>query len=122
MSTEENFADADRDGLDRDFDAMVKPGVWVTRDGAKMRIRDMTNSHLLNSIRMLERNKERAQEQAIELMYRSLGGLHGEHAIDAGEQALDFLENGEVDTHDIFPVYVELTDEAERRGLNWFAP
>ena len=37
--------------------------VWITQQGKVIAIEDMTNEHLHNTIKMLERNKARAEEQ-----------------------------------------------------------
>lgn len=117
MSDETDHAfEADREHVDRMFDA-DKPGVWTTREGVEMWIRDMTDSHLTNSIRMLERNTKRATEDAIANGYAMLGSLQGEMAQYCVEQELASIEEFGLDTHEAFPVYDELREEAERRGL-----
>lgn len=118
MSMDENAFEADCDGVDRAFDA-IKQGVWMTREGREMYIKDMTNRHLINSIKMLERNEERARQKTILDGYVMLSMLNGEMAQYSVEQELSWLESGESETGDIFPVYNELTEEAEKRGLAW---
>ena len=36
----------------------VPAGIWVTKDGSHVRIREMGDTHLLNCIAMLERNEK----------------------------------------------------------------
>lgn len=37
--------------------------IWVTKEGKVVAIEDMTDEHLNNTIKMLERNKARTEEQ-----------------------------------------------------------
>jgi hypothetical protein len=115
---DDNHFDADCDGVDRDFDAM-RPRVWTTREGVEIYIKDMTDKHLVNSLRMLERNTEAGRQKAIAMGELFLTTLRGEQAQYSIEQELANLESGEIDTRDIFPVYDDLVEEAEKRGLEW---
>ena len=90
---------------------------WTTKDGQKIRIKNMGDSHLLNTIKMLRR----------------FGGL--KHAIDdcefwsmpmpQGEQATycwESMESEQADKswRDFVPdIYWELESEADRRGLKY---
>lgn len=124
MSMEENFADADRDHVDRMFTSRghIKTGVWKTRDGSEIRIKDMGDRHLINSIRMLERNVDKARQTLIDSAESILTTMNGEMAQYAIESGIRDLESGEVDIEEVFPVYEELTEEAELRRLKWFKP
>lgn len=124
LSREENFADADRDGVDRMFNAhgQLKTGMWKTINGSEIRIVDMGNRHLINAIRMLERNAEKGAQALIDSGERFLTTLSGDMAQYSVEQGLHSLQSGEFEIEEIFPVYEELTEEADRRGLNWITP
>ncbi len=37
--------------------------VWIQKDGTKISLRDMTQSHLKNSIALLKRNREKIESQ-----------------------------------------------------------
>jgi hypothetical protein len=100
------------------FDAM-RPRVWTTREGVEIYIKDMTDKHLINSLRMLERNTEAGRQKAIAMGELFLTTLQGDMAQYTVEQDLANLESGEIDTRDIFPVYDDLVEEAEFRGLEW---
>lgn len=47
---------------------------WETKDGKKVAIKDMTNSHLINTINMLIRNSTR-QQQYEEDCYEALSSI-----------------------------------------------
>lgn len=83
---------------------------WTTRDGTRVRICDMTNEHLVNTIKLCRRAHERAKE---EIPYPT---FCGEMAQFYAEREYDsFLESGpEV----AFPLYPDLLDEAYRRRLD----
>jgi hypothetical protein len=83
---------------------------WTTRDGQRIRICDMTDEHLLNTIRLCQRAHERAK---LEIPYPD---FCGDMAQFYAEREFDnFLESGpEV----AFPLYPDLVDEAYRRRLD----
>lgn len=70
--------------------------LWIMKDGKKIRIKDMDDTHLTNTIRMLERNA------GIEVSY-----LDAEDSNWYGTQVGD-LPN----------IYIDLLEEARRRNLN----
>jgi hypothetical protein len=89
--------------------------LWATKSGAKIRICDMTNSHLTNAIALLE---QRAW-QADQTFARAPNPFTGDIASDLFDQAQDdYLEgNQETDPEELFPIYRNLCLERERRGL-----
>lgn len=82
---------------------------WTTKNGRKVRIKDMTDQHLINTCRMLIR----AHSATVSLMWQGLGMLQGEMACYYAEQDLDRAE----DIDSLHPLYPDLEAEALRRGL-----
>ena len=93
-----------------------KEFMWTMRDGTKIPVTEMTDSHLDNAIALMERNSERYRQGAINSGYQMLGFLHGEQAIYSVECELSRLENGEFDLYDESESYRALVDERERRN------
>lgn len=92
---------------------------WKIKDGTKIRICDMGDSHLLNAIAYLERKAEEFFEKAdaqLAAMEGFLSGLRGEEARYAAE---GMLESGIGKTPDDFlpPIYSKMREDARRRGL-----
>lgn len=81
--------------------------IWKTRDGTKLRICDMTDDHLRNTIIFLE-------HQATKLKYEiPYPNFRGEIAQYYAEQEWDFIQ--EADPEDIIPILSYLYMEKERR-------
>lgn len=80
--------------------------IWTTKSGEKLRIVDMTDSHLVNTIRMLERKCVNHDT----MIYPSFGG---EMAQYYAEQ--EFFED--MGKPAFPPQYPHLCAEADRRGL-----
>lgn len=90
---------------------------WTTKEGKKIKIKDMEDSHLLNTIAMLERLLKQKEAQAITDGYWMLGFLNGEMALESVENNLNHLEEEGLDIIDEFPIYEHLQNEAIKRGL-----
>lgn len=93
--------------------------IWKCKDGRKVRVCDMTDSHLLNTIAMLERNASALLAQEISAAYSCLSMLQGEMATYYCERDIDRLEEtspGEF-LEATQPIYTHLCNEADRRKL-----
>jgi type VI protein secretion system component VasK len=90
--------------------------MWKQKNGVKIRIKDMENSHIINAMNILKRVAQ-AKRNRDESEYLSGGYPQGEMAQDAFESEFDnFLEN--VTYTDYLPaIYNDLEDEARRRKL-----
>lgn len=94
--------------------------IWVTATGERIRVRDMEDRHLLNTINMLKRYAILNYFEAISAGYFCLGFMRGEMAILSVEQDLRALEE---DTHpedlleEEFPIFATMLAEAKRRKL-----
>lgn len=94
---------------------------WVTRDGQRIPVRKMSDSHLLNTIAYLRRVAE--ARRVSELF--SVGGYLASHppdgAYDAASQAEVELED--MDTDDYLeatcPTFPAMVAEAEKRKLRY---
>lgn len=89
--------------------------MWTCKDGRKIRIKDMTDSHLINTVNLLER-------KALEFKYNvPYPNFQGEMAQFCAEQEFDNLM--ESDASEIAssecPVYDDLVDEINHRKLKY---
>ena len=91
--------------------------MWKTATGRKVKIVDMTDYHLRNTIKMLEQYAKHMEAQAIQAGEEMLAGLHGEIATQMVEDDLDKLYSEGLDPADITPAYEKLVAEADRRCL-----
>lgn len=93
--------------------------VWTTKDGTQIRVRKMTDSHLVNAIRFLRRNAEVAQQHDISNAESLASMLSGEIASDDCDAFVDHLKNQHpaewLDEH--VPQYSTMLREARRRKL-----
>ena len=83
--------------------------LWTTRDGSKIRICDMSDNHLLNTINMLRRSHRELLNSA----YSREASLTGEMAQMMIESEIGMLESEESD----HPLFESLIGDAVRRGL-----
>jgi hypothetical protein len=79
--------------------------VWVTRDGRSIRIVDMTDDHLRNTIFFLNRRTGQVSGGGIPFMHINKQG----QVIGLGETTPALL----------WPIYDDLIREADRRKLSW---
>ncbi len=99
--------------------AKTKKDEWQTGSGAVMKIKNMTDEHLINSIKYMERSYKLYIQQQISIGYGVLSGMQGEMACYAIEQEINSLERGDNDfIEDVYPKYPMLIHEFNRRKLN----
>jgi len=86
---------------------------WKQKDGATIRICDMTDSHLANAIALLERAAQR-HDMRFALMSNP---FRGDIAFNIMESEQDAILEGEAETDpaDLYPVYDDLCAERDRR-------
>jgi hypothetical protein len=83
--------------------------------GKKIRICDMTDSHLANAIALLERYAEHMTNYYIATGYDALASLRGEMAIMSVEQDMSYLEQYGLEPCEVHPLYENLIEEQTRR-------
>jgi hypothetical protein len=100
------------------------PGLWTTREGVALRITAMSDQHLGNSIRMLERGaRGRARLEAFRAdRYASTApDAAADAATEAAREMYDMADDPKTDIPKlaelVWPKYKELKAEAKRRGL-----
>ena len=109
----EAIARSQRDHVERAY----AQGYWVMKDGQRIRPRKMTDSHLVNTLRFIQRLAE--QERKIVLsFYLDCKGPSGDMACDLFDREAACVI--EADWTDYVPsIFEALEAEAERRGLTW---
>lgn len=90
--------------------------VWTTKDGTKVRISDMSDTHLCNTIRMLERGAEARRNIALLEAYSIEACVSGDMASLCISQDIKALQEGDLDQF-LPPIYEHLLGEAYKRGL-----
>jgi len=87
--------------------------LWTMRDGKKIRICDMSDSHLINTIDMLERGAESRMKADLDF-YMNCEEPNGEMALVEFDRQFDSML--EVDIGDyLSDIYWDLQAELERR-------
>ena len=115
--------DCERDYIEFSGEITSRPKptkkTWVTREGQHIMVEDMSDSHHVNTIRMLRRVAPLRLLVKIIDAYGFLGCVNGEMAGDAVEGSIRSLENMTPEdflTNDV-PTWPALLEEAEKRGL-----
>jgi hypothetical protein len=89
--------------------AKWEPGTWVTKEGQKLKISEMEDGHLVNSLQMLKRQGFVGWR----ILSAYLGkGPRGDMAQKAFAQEAD-----EVFSRPYHPAFDDLEDEVRRRGF-----
>lgn len=93
--------------------------IWVTKDGKRVKVRDMTDSHLVNTIRYLRRTTSEWKQEYELALYGGLAMLSGEMATYCATQSIEQFEAMSVDEYleESCPTYPAMLREAEKRGL-----
>jgi hypothetical protein len=93
---------------------------WTTRDGRKIRICDMTDYHLTNTIDHLQRLARKSKIKN-ELFYLTCPQPHGDMAIDAFDHEVDAVAEASWQEY-VNPLYWDMLKEAEERKLEIVEP
>lgn len=91
---------------------------WVTRDGTRVSIKDMSDTHLRNARALVIRKRQEAR-QRVDDGYAFLCSLNGEAAIDHCESAIASAESRAHDIAEWADAWtVAFNKELERRGVS----
>lgn len=91
--------------------------LWKQRNGKKIRIKDMTNSHLMNTIRMLLRSATIEKGNSLMCFPSFDGDTMASYYAEQEWDTLDEMDDWEFAEME-YPIFKDLTDEALRRKLN----
>jgi len=92
---------------------------WKTREGAVMRIKDMGDSHLVNTIKYLERHATNMRLNQASDMFRYAATAPDGAAMCAESGAEQLLEMSDEEFLSEYPKYKGLVREAKKRKLTW---
>ena len=87
------------------------------KDGTKIRICDMSDTHLLHTMRMLQRYAKRKCNDLIMQGFQAMDFLTGDGAQMAIEDETQALMAYGLDPEDACPLYEDLEREALRRAI-----
>lgn len=93
--------------------------LWKMKDGTKIRICDMEDSHLINTIKMIDRYCLRATQEAVWSGYAVLNSFCSPDSMASYQVESDIarLEEEGIDPFSAYPIYGKLWDDLNRRGL-----
>ena len=93
--------------------------VWTTKDGKKIKIKDLTDSHLVNIVNLLHRTAEKHLLQEITAAYSISATLNGEMAQLCCDNDIVNMENMDLSEWLSYNVacYDNLIKEVEKRKL-----
>lgn len=96
--------------------------IWQTRDGQRIRVKDMSDEHLINTIRMLHSNGAKMKRAHIAAAYSVASGLQGEMAQFYADRDIDRMEATTLEEFlsQSVPTYDALMEEIEKRKLTPF--
>lgn len=89
--------------------------LWKMKNGRKIRICDMTDNHLANTIDMLYRYVKHKELYYLTTGYHALDSLHGEMALMQMEGNVQSLEENGLDPYEEVPILENLELEQQRR-------
>lgn len=91
--------------------------LWTTKNGTRIRICDMSYSHLKNAIAMLERKAKYDHEEAINSAYECMDSFNGEMAqLSMQSIAVSLRNEGWESVFDYDPTYNAMKLDMERRN------
>ena len=90
--------------------------LWKTRDGTKIRICDMEDSHLQNTMKMLERNAHIKADKYLLLALDMEANTCGDVATLTAENAVKEACEDPWESY-LLDIYWNMQEEARRRGL-----
>jgi hypothetical protein len=93
--------------------------VWTTKDGTQIRIYDMMNRHLVNTLRMLRRSAEGRYQDDLALVFGFASTCRGDGAAYAADQACDDMCL-RTDWRDYVPdIFWDMESLARERCIEW---
>ncbi len=93
--------------------------VWTTKDKRKIRICDMADQYLTNTIKMLERNAKVLTQLILKQFYNAENFLYREMALLSIENEILFIEENGIGPERLTPLYKNLCNDAIRRNLQY---
>lgn len=92
-----------------------KTKIWKTKTGARIRICDMTDEHLLNTINFLEQiGEDNWNSELQKAKYLALGAVG---MISFDQEVNEVLESSFLDY--IPDIYWDMLEDAQRRGIKF---
>jgi hypothetical protein len=96
----------------------MKAATWTTRDGRVIKIKDMSDGHLVNTIKYLERNAPQIRSRLYRGLCSFASRLIGEMAMVQVDKVLEvFEETDAIDIMKEYTPYDTLVWHAKRRKL-----
>lgn len=98
---------------------MSNPIMWTTKDGQKIPVPEIPDTHLVNICKMLNRNADTIMQHVLYSAYALEASLQGEMALDGIGREIAAMENGNLEFRDVYPIAEAVFFEAEKRGLEY---